>query len=117
MQGGFPLQRRKLKLQLRASQIQAPPGRTFWSTPVQLDAVGGAAVVSVPCPLQGPPSSAVDHRAAYMVAVTAAQVSCLRPLFSLRQPHDSSNPPSMKKHPQQTSWLSEPCHVLALHCV
>ena len=74
MQGGFPLQRRKLKLQLRASQIQAPSGRTFWSTPVQLDAVGGAAVVSVPCPLQGPPSSTVDHRAAYMVAVTAAQV-------------------------------------------
>ena len=74
MQGGFPLQRRKLDLQLRASQIRAPPGRTLWSSPVHLDALGGAAVVSVPCPMSGTASAVLDHRAAYVLAVTATQV-------------------------------------------
>lgn len=74
MQGGFPLKRRKLKLQLRASQICAPPGQTFWSDPVRLDALGGAAVVSVPCPLHKSPQS-LRQPAMYMLAVTASQVS------------------------------------------
>jgi len=74
MQGGFPPHRRKLKLQLRASQMKASPGHTFWSDPVRLDALGGAAVVSVPSPLQGA-TTATGARAAYMFAVTATQVS------------------------------------------
>ena len=77
MQGGFSPHRRKLRLQLRASQMKAAPGRTFWSTPVRLDALGGAAVVAVPSPLQGSGSS-VGYRAGYVMAVTAKQVSfCL----------------------------------------
>ena len=73
MQGGFPPHRRKLRLQLRASQMKAAPGHTFWSNPVRLDALGGAAVVSVPSPMQGA-SAVAGARAAYMFAVTATQV-------------------------------------------
>ena len=77
MQGGFSPHRRKLRLQLRASQMKAAPGRTFWSTPVRLDALGGAAVVAVPSPLQGSGSN-VGHKAGYVVAVTAKQVTILK---------------------------------------
>ena len=37
-------------MQLRVSNMRAPYGRSFWSEPVQLDSLGGAAIVSVPCP-------------------------------------------------------------------
>jgi hypothetical protein len=74
MQGGFPPHRRKLKLQLRASQMKAASGQTFWSNPVRLDALGGAAVVSVPSPLQGATATTTGARAGYIFAVTATQV-------------------------------------------
>lgn len=73
MQGGFSPHKRKLRLQLRASQMKAAAGRTFWSTPVRLDALGGAAVVAVPSPIQGA-SSGIGARAGYVMAVTAKQV-------------------------------------------
>lgn len=75
MQGGFSPHKRKLRLQLRASQMKAGPGKTFWSTPVRLDALGGAAVVAVPSPIQGGSSSA-GTKAGYIMAVTATQVGC-----------------------------------------
>ena len=56
--------------------MKAAPGHTFWSNPVRLDALGGAAVVSVPSPMQGA-SAVAGARAAYMFAVTATQVPLL----------------------------------------
>ncbi len=56
--------------------MKAAAGRTYWSTPVRLDALGGAAVVAVPSPLQGSGSS-VGYRAGYVMAVTAKQVGTL----------------------------------------
>ncbi len=41
---------------------------------LQLDALGGAAVVTVLCPMAGPTSSLQDSRAAYVLSVTASQV-------------------------------------------
>lgn len=75
MQGGLLPYRRRVRIQLRASNMRAPYGRTYWSEPVQLDSLGGAAVVSVPCPLAGPSSVMPDPRSAYMLSVTANQVS------------------------------------------
>lgn len=46
-------------------QCQAPPGRTYWSAPLELDALGGAAVVSVPAPLLPPTAAIPAARAAY----------------------------------------------------
>lgn len=74
MQGGLLPYRRRVRMQLRASNMRAPFGRTYWSDPVQLDSLGGAAVVSVPCPLAGPSSMMPDPRSAYMLSVTANQV-------------------------------------------
>ena len=79
MQGGFTPKTRTLKLQLRASQMCAPAGQTFWSNAVRLDALGGAAVVSVACPIQNSAQS-LRRPAIYMLAVTATQVLFL-PLF------------------------------------
>lgn len=75
MQGGMPPYRRRVRMQLRASNTLAPLGRTYWSDPVQLDSLGGAAVVSVPLPTAGPASVITDDRSAYMLSVTANQVS------------------------------------------
>jgi hypothetical protein len=75
MAGGSALPyRRRVRLQLRASSMHAPWGATYWSDAVQLDALGGAAVVSVPCPAAGPAHTLPDPRAAYMLTVTANQV-------------------------------------------
>lgn len=75
MQGGPFFHKRHVQLQVRTSQRQAPIGRTYWSSGVQLDAVGAAAVVLVPCPSaaygqMGPPSDG-----AYIMSVSAKQVS------------------------------------------
>ena len=75
MPGGFQLRHRRLSLQLRASQIKAAAGGNLWSDSVQLDALGGAAVVSVPCPMQGPAAPKARYKSAYLLAVTAAQVT------------------------------------------
>lgn len=44
------------------------------SDPVALDAVGGAAVVSVPCPASGRAAAPPDVRSAYVLSVSAAPV-------------------------------------------
>ncbi len=74
MQGGAFFQKRHVQLQVRTSQRQAPIGRTYWSSGVQLDALGAAAVVLVPCP-----SAAIGHMGsstdgAYIMSVSAKQV-------------------------------------------
>ncbi|KAK9798969.1 hypothetical protein WJX73_003190 [Symbiochloris irregularis] len=74
MQGGVQPSKRRLRLRIRASNIRARSGRTFWSAPVALDALGGAAVVMVPYPTASTAAAVVDSPSAYMLAVTAAQV-------------------------------------------
>ena len=76
MQGGLRSHRpRRLRLQIRATQCQAPPGRSYWSDPVELDALGGAAVVTVPSPLLPPTAAIPAARAAYMMSGEAGQRS------------------------------------------
>ena len=48
-------------------------GKALWSGPVQLNALGAAAVLEVPCPLQ-PVHNRKDKLPGYRVAVTAVQV-------------------------------------------
>jgi hypothetical protein len=67
--------KQKLKVQLRASTWHAPKGQTFWSMPVQLDAFGGAAVVSVPCPPSDATTSRLSMTSLYVMSVTASQVN------------------------------------------
>lgn len=74
MQGGMLPYRRRVRMQLRASRDMAPLGRTYWSDPVQLDSLGGAAVVRIPCPVTAPSSGTSDPPSAYMLSVTANQV-------------------------------------------
>ena len=47
IEGGNIPRHGRLRLQLRASMIQAPQGGDYWSGPVSLDALGGAAIVQV----------------------------------------------------------------------
>ena len=49
-------------------QCQAPPGRTYWSEGVELDAMGGAAVVAVPSPLLPPTAAIPAARASYQMS-------------------------------------------------
>ena len=72
---GEVLPHQKLKLRMRASPIRAAYGRTFWSEEVHLDAVGGAAVVTLPAPMEGVGVPIQDSVAGYVVSVTALQVS------------------------------------------
>ena len=102
MQGGFTPKTRTLKLQLRASQMCAPAGQTFWSSPVRLDALGGAAVVSVPCPMQNSAHS-LRSPAIYMLAITATQVGCHRQILSLQRCLGNRK------------ILSMPCHSCLAH--
>lgn len=74
MQGGLRLHKQRLRLQVRATQCKAPFGRTYWSDPVELDGLGGAAVVAVPAPLLPPTAAIPAARAAFMLSVTASQV-------------------------------------------
>ena len=75
MRGSAAPGRRRLRMQLRISNMRAPYGRTFWSEPLQLDSLGGAAIVSVPCPGPSPSYAQPDARAAYALSVTASQVA------------------------------------------
>ena len=62
-------------LQIRASPCTAPPGHTFWSAPVQLDALGAAAVVVVPAALAARDATPTDANSAIVVSVTAVEVT------------------------------------------
>ena len=77
MRGSAAPGRRRLRVQLRISNMRAPYGRSFWSAPLQLDSLGGAAIVSVPCPGPSPSYAQPDARAAYALSVTASQVALL----------------------------------------
>lgn len=68
MQGSLGGRHGRVRLQLRATQAMSPPGRSYWSEGVRLDALGGAAVVVAPRPMPGAP------RAAMLLAVTASPV-------------------------------------------
>lgn len=63
--------------------MRARGGRSLWSAPVQLDALGGAAVVSVPYPVPGAAAGEPDYRAAYTLAVTATQAALLSDIDTL----------------------------------
>lgn len=84
MQGGALPYRRRVRLQLRASNMRAPYGLTYWSDPVQLDSLGGAAVVSVPCPSAAPSSALHNPRATYMLSIMANQARNPPALAGLR---------------------------------
>jgi len=60
--------------QIRASPCTAPPGNTFWSAPVQLDALGAAAVVLVPAAMAARDATTADANSAIVVSVTAVEV-------------------------------------------
>ncbi len=64
-------------LQIRASPCTAPPGNTFWSAPVQLDALGAAAVVLVPAAMAARDATTTDADSAIVVSVTAVEVLLL----------------------------------------
>lgn len=66
--------RQRLRLQVRASPIRASYGRTFWSNEVVLDAVGGAAVVSLPYPMDGLGVPVQESYAGYIASISATQV-------------------------------------------
>ena len=75
MAGGvLPGQRRAVRLQLRATAGAAPRGQTYWSAPVALDALGGAAVVPVACPIVPTAGAHGYPRAAYLLSLTATRV-------------------------------------------
>jgi hypothetical protein len=93
MAGGLHSGAHRLRLQLRATQAKAPPGRTFWSPAAELDALGGAAAVAVPCPAPAPGGGGGGaQRAAYPLVLTSAPVPgsdgalalCVLPRYVLR---------------------------------
>ncbi len=63
----------------RSSSLQARTAVRGRSDAVALDAAGGAAVVSVPCPADSRAAAPPDMRAAYVLSVSAAPV---RPALS-----------------------------------
>ena len=65
-------------VQIRASPCTAPPGNTFWSAPVQLDALGAAAVVLVPAAMAARDATTTDADSAIVVSVTAVEVILIR---------------------------------------
>lgn len=73
MQGDVEAHRQKVRLQLCATTATSQAGQPFWSNPVQLDALGGAAVVEAPCPMTAAPSHK-EAQAGFQLAVTAVQV-------------------------------------------
>lgn len=89
-------------LQLCVTTAVTSGGRALWSGPVQLNALGAAAVVEVPCPVQ-PVHQHKQKLPGYRLAVTAVQVcvNCARLCCAVK------------------CWLSVvvlcPCH--ALHCM
>jgi SHR-binding domain of vacuolar-sorting associated protein 13 len=92
----------RLRLQLRSAATKAPPGRTFWSSTVDLDSSGGAVVTSIPSPAPAASvaaagsTSASALRGSYPIVVTSTQVPgadgvlalCISPQFVLRNALD-----------------------------
>ncbi|KAA6426828.1 MAG: Vacuolar sorting-associated [Trebouxia sp. A1-2] len=74
MQGDVEAHRQKVRLQLCATTATSHSGKAFWSDSVQLDALGGAAVVEAPCPMTGGTPSQKEAQAGYRLAVTAIQI-------------------------------------------
>ncbi|DBA81627.1 TPA: hypothetical protein ACH3X1_007382 [Trebouxia sp. C0004] len=74
MQGDVEAHRQKVRLQLCATTATSHSGKAFWSDSVQLDALGGAAVVEAPCPMTGGSPSQKEAQAGYRLAVTAVQI-------------------------------------------
>ena len=77
MQGDVEAHKQKVRLQLCATTATSATGQPLWSSPVQLDALGGAAVVEAPCPITMIAPSHREAQAGYQLAVTAVQVSLL----------------------------------------
>ena len=77
MQGDVEAHKQKVRLQLCATTATSSTGQPLWSSPVQLDALGGAAVVEAPCPITTIAASHREAQAGYQLAVTAVQVSLL----------------------------------------
>ena len=80
MQGDVEAHRQRVRLQLCATTAISHAGKAFWSDPVQLDALGGAAVVDAPCPMTAVTPSLKEAQAGYRLAVTAVQV-CPLPAY------------------------------------
>ena len=74
MQGDVEAHRQRVRLQLCATTAISQAGKAFWSDSVQLDALGGAAVVEAPCPMTAVTPSLKEAQAGYRLAVTAVQV-------------------------------------------
>ena len=74
MQGDVEAHRQRVRLQLCATTAISHAGKAFWSDPVQLDALGGAAVVEAPCPMTAVTPNLKEAQAGYRLAVTAVQV-------------------------------------------
>ena len=77
MQGDVEAHRQRVRLQLCATTAISQAGKAFWSDSVQLDALGGAAVVEAPCPMTAVTPSLKEAQAGYRLAVTAVQVQLL----------------------------------------
>ena len=82
MQGDVEAHRQKVRLQLCATTATSQAGQPFWSSPVQLDALGGAAVVEAPCPMTAAPSHK-EAQAGFQLAVTAVQVESRTLIWSM----------------------------------
>lgn len=82
MQGDVEAHKQKVRLQLCATTATSQSGKAFWSDPVQLDALGGAAVVEAPCPMTAVTPSRKEALAGYRLAVTAVQVGTVFCLFA-----------------------------------
>ena len=87
MQGDVEAHRQKVRLQLCATTATSSTGQPLWSSPVQLDALGGAAVVEAPCPMTAVAPSHRDAQAGYQLAVTAVQVHHLSPSIACELLH------------------------------
>ena len=77
MQGDVEAHRQRVRLQLCATTAISQAGKAFWSDSVQLDALGGTAVVEAPCPMTAVTPSLKEAQAGYRLAVTAVQVHLL----------------------------------------
>ena len=71
---------------MRASPYAAPRGHSHWSEPLGLDGLGGAAVVTLPAPLQGLAAATQAPQAAVVLSVTARPVRCCYPLVFTHWP-------------------------------
>jgi hypothetical protein len=71
----------RLRLQVRATQTKAPPGRTFWTQVLELDPAGGVVIADLPLPssqvsASGRQAQIAQQRGIYPVVITASPVPC-----------------------------------------